>query len=311
MEYKESANSMKLTNTTKSTKPAGAGAKSKSKSTGFSKQSIAVFIFFILSVTVFAQENTPLYFGNPSKASSDLFAENAEENYLMEKKQFSMSYNNKTLEANWVAWHLCATDIGDSGRSNKFIPDQSLPSEWYKVKKEDYQYNAYGFDRGHICPSADRTATSEDNQATFLMTNMIPQSPDCNRITWKNLESYERELALSGNELYIFAGPVGSGGTSGRGYFDEIKLENNERSIKVPEFCWKIILILPEGEDDISRITQDTHVISVCVPNKQGCHVAGDWDIYKCSINYIEEITNFDFFDILPDDLEEYLEEKQ
>lgn len=275
---------------------------------------LTFLIFFPLytlfcSFHIYAQttkpENDPLYFGNPSNAVTDSAEAN---NYLMEKTQYVLSYNNTNLGPNWVAWHLCAADLGDSGRSNKFMADKSLPVDWYAVKQNDYQFAAYGFDRGHVCPSADRTLSEEDNQVTFLMTNMLPQAPDCNRIVWKDLESYERQLALEGKELYIFAGGAGRGGTGNRGYFEEILLKN-EHTILVPEFCWKILIILPEGENDFERISTEAEIISVCVPNKQGCQTTGSWEQYECTINYIEEITHLDFLDLLPDDLEEILED--
>lgn len=250
-------------------------------------------------------ENHPLYFGNPSNATAEV---DDETNQLLEKSQYVLSYNNINLGPNWVAWHLSASDLGDSGRSNKFIADKTLPAGWYAVKQNDYQFAAYGFDRGHVCPSADRTLTPEDNQSTFYMTNMLPQAPDCNRIVWKDLESYERQLALEGNELYIFAGGVGRGGIGNRGYFEEIVLSNNQ-TILVPEFCWKILVILPEGENDFTRMATDAKILSVCVPNQQGCQNTGSWEQYECSINYIEEITQLDFLDLLPDDLEEILED--
>ncbi len=133
-------------------------------------------------------ENNPLFFGNPSDAYCEL---ESAENYLLEKTQFVISYNASTLCPNWVGWHLSASDLGDSGRSNKFVADKQLPPEFYGVTQADYKFSMYGFDRGHICPSADRTATVEDNKITFLMTNMVPQAPDNNRIVWVALENYE------------------------------------------------------------------------------------------------------------------------
>ena len=261
-------------------------------------------------------QNHPLFLGNPTDAIFDI---SSNENYLMEKKQYSLSYNNQTLNPNWVGWHLEKEDLGDAKRTDKFIPDDTLPDGWYKVRKEDYKFNAYGFDRGHVCPSADKTATTEDNQATFLMTNMIPQSPNCNRIVWMHLESYERELVEQGNELYIFAGPYGTGGSGSRGFFNEIlitKKDGSEYKINVPSHSWKVMIILPESSDDISAITEDTMALAVCIPNTQECkYIEGtdepaDWENYICSINDIEKMTGYDFFELLEDSLEEKLESK-
>lgn len=260
------------------------------------------------------EENNPLYFGNPSDATDDKITKEC--NFLLEKKGYTVSYNNNTLCPNWVAWHLSKDDLGEATRSDKFVPDKTLPQNWYAVKKNDYQFPAYGFDRGHVCPSADRTSSNEVNQETFLMTNMIPQSPDCNRIVWKDLEIYERELVLQGNELYIFAGGYGTGGIGNRGYFEKIIInpkndndENKKYTLNVPEFCWKIILVLSNGNDDLNRIDENTKIICVSMPNQMGIQKTGSWEQFECSVNYIEEITHFDFFELLDDDLEEFLEQ--
>ena len=223
---------------------------------------IAAFLFSLLPPPVVECQNSPLSFGNPSNAVTD---EANPENYLMEKPQFTLSYNNFTLNPNWVAWHLCREDIGTAGRVDNFRPDPDLPEGWYAVRKNDYKFPAYGFDRGHICPSADRTATAEDNSMTFLMTNMVPQTPDNNRIVWVALEKYEREVVLQGKEAYIFAGPYGVGGTSDKGYFESIPVKTplgTEIAVSIPAYTWKILLFLPEGEDDLERIAEEAEVIT-------------------------------------------------
>ena len=288
--------------------------------------SVVLFaIFFLIFLGVADDsyaENTPLYWGNPSDASDNLDSDDelklefVSQNYLMEKPQFTISYNNESLNPNWVAWHLCSADLGEADRADNFRPDTELPEGWYAVRKNDYKFTYYGFDRGHLCPSADRTATSQDNSMTFLMTNMVPQAPDNNRIVWVALEKYERELVLAGKEAYIFAGPFGRGGTGDKGYFEEIAVktkDGRELAITVPAFTWKILLILPEGEEDFSRLVEQAgefEVIAVCVPNQKGCGKEGSWQQYVCSVDYIEEITGYDFFELLPDDIEEEIESK-
>lgn len=277
-------------------------------------------------------EDSPLYFGNPSDAVFDI---QSGENFLMERPQFTLSYNNSKLIPNWVAWHLCKKDLGDSDRSNKFRADSDLPNEWYAVTKNDYKFTIYGFDRGHLCPSADRTANAEDNSITFLMTNMVPQAPDNNRIVWVALEKYERELAAQGYELYIFAGPLGEGGTGDKGFFTSIpiaagtnsKAATNSKTamhsdaaatgsaagesnpeISVPAFTWKIILAIPEGENDFERIDKNATVIAVCIPNENGCGKNKTWQDYICNVDYLEEACGYDFFELLDDEIESYLE---
>ena len=255
-------------------------------------------------------ENDPLFFGNPTDAFADT---SLALNYLMIKPQYTLSYNTQTLCPNWVAWHLGTENMGEADRMDDFRPDPELPVGWYGIKKADYQYNKYGFDRGHVCPSADRTTTKEDNSMTFLMTNMVPQSPDNNRVIWMHFENYERELAKAGNELYIVAGPYGTGGTSSKGTFDEIPVTLKSGDVlhmNVPAYTWKVVLAIPAGEGDLSRVDESAVAIAINVPNKMGMQKTGDWEQFICSIDEIEELTSYDFFELLPDDIEDKLEAK-
>ena len=230
----------------------------------------------------------------------------------MVKPQFTLSYNTSTLCPNWVAWHLDTVNMGDADRSDDFRPDEELPQGWYGVKKADYQYNKYGFDRGHVCPSADRTATKEDNSMTFLMTNMVPQTPDNNRVIWMHFENFERELVKEGNEVYIIAGPYGTGGTSPKGTFDNIpiQLKSGETFyMNVPAYTWKVLIALPAGDGDLDRMADPSATaIAINVPNKTGMQKTGDWEQFLCSIDEIEAMTGYDFFELLPDDIEDALE---
>ena len=110
--------------------------------------------------------------GNPSNATTNI--ENSD-NYLMEKSQYVLSYNRNKGTANWVSWQLNKSWLGDVERQDDFRLDESLPEDWYHARPSNYRNS--GYDRGHLIPSADRTANENDNSATFLMTNIIPQSP--------------------------------------------------------------------------------------------------------------------------------------
>ena len=108
-----------------------------------------------------------------------------------------------------------ASDLGYSGRQNDFRPDSSLPMGWYEVS--DDSYTGSGFDRGHNCPSGDRTASDAINSLTFLMDNVIPQAANNNEQTWANLEDSTRALVEQGDEAYIIMGSYGEGGTGDDG----------------------------------------------------------------------------------------------
>jgi endonuclease G len=242
-----------------------------------------------VAVSQTAHRNSNIGLGNPSGATTST---SNQYNFLMSKPQFALSYHNGNRTPNWVSWHLSAAWLGQATRQDNFRADTDLPSGWYRVGSSSY--SGSGFDRGHMCPSADRTGSTADNSATFLMTNMVPQSPNNNQRGWARLEDYCRKLATSGNELYIVSGPSGTGGTGSAGYRTYI----DSNRIKVPNRTWKVILILPNGTYDSSRVTTSTRTIAVNMPNDQS--VGNDWGIYRTSINNVQNLTGYNFFSYVP-----------
>jgi len=254
-------------------------------------------------------ENSSLYLGNPSSAQTST---DDADNYLLEREQYSISYNNDRLIPNWVSWHLDAGDIEKNvSRHNNFRADTQLPSGWYKVTEDDFQFSTYGFERGHMCPSGDRMDTETDNSATFYMTNMVPQTAGNNEKVWAGFEDHIRDKIKEGYEAYIISGPYGSGGTSAKGSFSVITTAVG-RSITVPADTWKVVLYLQEGSDDIDRITTDTETEAVFVPNTETCDDGGKtWKNYVCTIDYVENLTRYDFFARVPDSVEAVIESKK
>lgn len=230
-----------------------------------------------------------LTMGNPSNAVTDV---NQPTNYLMEKPQYVISYHRDNGRPNWVSWHLDTTWLGTTARQDDFRADTTLPSTWYHVSATDY--SGSGYDRGHMCPSGDRTKTVADNSATFLMTNMIPQAPTNNQQTWANLESYCRTLANAGNELYIISGGQGTSGYIAGG------------NVAVPTYTWKVIMVLPNGTSDVSRVTTSTRLIAVYIPNNNS--VVSDWKQYRVSTDYVESSTGYNFFSNVADSVENTIE---
>ena len=251
--------------------------------------------------SIIASRDDNLGLGNPSDAVSDASYSN---NFLMVKTAYTLSYNKNKGTANWVSWHLSTAWKGETPRQNDFRPDPSLPQNWYGVTKNDYTDS--GFDRGHLCPSDDRDGDLEDNQETFFMTNMTPQAPDHNRGIWKNLEEYGRILTQQGNEVYIIAGTVGQGGTGANGFARTIGSKNN---ITVPASLWKIIVVLPIGQNDVQRINENTRIIAVNIPNQNSVG-ADSWKKYRVSVDDLETLTGFDFLSNVATDIQVIIEKK-
>lgn len=220
--------------------------------------------------------------GNPSNAVTDVGFPN---NYLMMKLQYALSYNDSRRIPNWTSWHLDLTWRGSAPRQDDFRNDTTLP--FTQVQGTDY--SGSGFDRGHMCPSADRTNTIPDNSATFLMTNMVPQAPDNNQGPWANMENDLRTL-LSTNELYIVSGGVGTGGTGSNGSASVLP-----SGVTVPATTWKVALVLPIGDNDVSRVDANTRTIAVIMPNVQGIR-SDNWRKYLATVDQVEALTGYNFY---------------
>jgi endonuclease G, mitochondrial len=221
-----------------------------------------------------ATKDNNMAMGNPSGAGTSY------SNYLINKAQYSMSYNSYRGTPNWVSWHLSSAWVGSTPRQDDFRADNSLPTAFYRVTPTDY--TGSGFDRGHNCPSADRTLTVTDNSATFLMSNMIPQAPTNNQQTWANLENYSRTLINQGNELYIIMGSYGIGGTGSAGYKETLA----GGKVTVPNRIWKVIVVLPNGTGDAARVTTATRVIAIDTPNSTS--ISSSWGSYRTTVDAIE-----------------------
>jgi endonuclease G, mitochondrial len=236
--------------------------------------------------SIVATRDDNLALGNPSNAVTNT---SYSDNYLMVKNAYTLSYNKNKGIANWVSWHLSTAWKGPTDRQNDFRPDPNLPQKWYEVTPSDYART--GFDRGHLCPSDDRDGTLEDNQETFFMTNMTPQAPEHNRGIWKTLEDFGRTLTQQGNEVYIIAGTIGEGGTGTEGFAKTIGKNNN---ITVPASLWKIIVVLPIGQNDVLRINENTRIIAVNIPNDNSIGT-NSWKNYRVSVDELERLTGYDF----------------
>lgn len=246
-------------------------------------------------------DNINLLLGNPTNATD---GPSNPDNYLVFKTQFISSHNNSLGIPNWSAWHLEKRDLGAAERKDDFRPDDSLPTGFRKIKPTDYT-SSDGFDRGHMCPSADRTLSQVDNSATFLMTNITPQAPELNRGIWEEFEAFCREQVYDGNEIYIYAGQYGVGGDGSQGYFRTIA----SGSITVPSRFYKVVLIIPDGLNDLSRITANSTVIAVDMPNTQSTKGKG-WEDYITTASKIESNANADFWSKIPSTVSTVLKNK-
>ena len=244
-------------------------------------------------------------FGNPTNATAN--PANFD-NYFMDKPEYNLSYNRTLGRPNWVSWHLSSEWYGTLTRVDTFRADPQVPPDWYRV--QSFDFSGSGFDRGHMTPNADRDNQNSKpiNQATYLMSNMVAQAPGNNQGPWAALEAYLRTLTDAGNEIYIVAGPEGAGGTGSNGGVTTLLAGGH---VTVPAHTWKVALVLPKAAgDDVARVTCDTRIIAVIMPNIDSIR-NDDWHDYLATIDDVEALTGYDLFSNLSTQMQACIEARK
>ncbi len=203
---------------------------------------------------------------------------------VMDREWFCIGFSRERRQPLWVQYRLLDSEARSAvaTRSNDFRRDPYVPES---PRPEDYARS--GFDRGHMAPAADMRWSQEAMSDSFLMTNMSPQAPRCNRGLWKKLEEQVREWALEERALYVVCEPIfrDSPATIARG------------TIPVPAAYFKIVY----------DVTPPRKMIAFVIPNEAA---EGDLRSFAISVEEAEKATGFDFFNLLPEKEQRRLESR-
>jgi endonuclease G, mitochondrial len=226
----------------------------------------------------------------------------ASDDHLLDKQEYVVSYNHRLNAPNWAAWNLARKHLGTAPRSRGFRSEQGLPRGFYVVTDADYAGS--GYDRGHLCPSADRTATPAANAMTFILSNVHPQLHELNAGPWAKLEEHERALARQGKELYIVAGGLFEPQPKRIG-----KEHEDGKRVAVPRASYKVIVVVGEGQG-LASVTAESEVIAVVMPNDVEAK-PHPWTDYAVSIRDVETASGYDFDARVPKAVQETLENRR
>ena len=227
-------------------------------------------------------------FGLPSLKSGET---------VIHHSAMSLVYDEEHEQAKWVA-HIITPDIieGDVSRSNDFRPDPKVVSgtcveEDYFLKylqpDSSYVYDGYGYDRGHLAPSADFRWSEKALSESYYYSNMSPQVAEFNRGKWAELEGMLRGYVYRiKRQLYVVSGPILKP--------DLPKSERSINKVSVPELYYKVVLDL-----------DNQRAIGFIMPNKE---ILYPIESFAVTIDKVEEETGIDFFPALSDLMENNLE---
>ena len=132
------------------------------------------------------------------------------------------------------------------------------------------------------------------------MTNIIPQLAANNQGPWNDFENYLRTSGEMPETRFIFF-PV----------LSEMSERSRKGRIVVPEYTWKVVLVLPNGNNDLQRIGKQTRTIAILVPNPPPVNQGSPWRNFRKTVDQIEALTGYDFFSLVPKNTQELIERRR
>ncbi|GAA3509065.1 DNA/RNA non-specific endonuclease [Aquimarina addita] len=202
---------------------------------------------------------------------------------IVSHTNYSLSYAESHEQAEWVAYELKKDDISRNEFKRPFFEEdkkiRSVSADWRNYKNS-------GYDKGHLCPAADREFSFDAFKETFLTSNISPQNHEFNAGIWNRLEQKVRYWAKQYDGVYVVTGGVLRDGLASIGY----------EGVSVPKHFYKIIL---------DTNLEEPKIIAFLIPHKA---TDAPFEQFVVSVDTLEKLTGIDFFPKLEDDLEHRLE---
>ena len=220
---------------------------------------------------------------------------------IAEHSAMIIGFNCDLKLAAW-SFHVLSPDVlvGGVSRTNDFRKDSliecgdGVEQDYFTKKLQDdgtYKFENFGFDRGHLAPSADFRWSQKALSESYFYSNMTPQAPGFNRESWSEVEDLMRRImANNPKTYYIVTGPILDKNLP--------KVEKGTNKLPIPAFHYKIII-------DLTSDNQKG--MAFLMPNKK-CDMPPS--AYVVSIDSIQKLTGLDFFSKLDQSLAASIESK-
>ncbi len=193
------------------------------------------------------------------------------ENQIVKHSSYTLAYAEEFEQAEWVYYLLTRKMTrGNAKRTNKFVADPYVTTG----SAVTADYSGSGYDRGHLCPSADVRHDAAAQQETFYMSNMSPQAPQFNRGIWKKLEEQVRQWVEAHDSIYVATGPV---------LKKNLKQIGKKNKVAVPEHYYKILYSPNDGG----------HMLAFLLANTGSSH---EVEAFIVPTDSVEKLTGIDFF---------------
>lgn len=232
-----------------------------------------------------------------------------------------MEWDNSKIANRFTCYYMDENNTAQNvSRHDSFKEDPEIPSA-YRSKLSDYSGSGYA--RGHLCPSADRRASDDQQALTYYLSNMQPQWQKHNEAQWANLEGDVRKWAARCDTLYVVKAATidditlnnvtesGVYSTTYNGtYYSDLKCNGR---LLVAKYYYMALLAFNKSTNTYQAIGIWTKHYNAGTTGASGSG-SYDWPIINkenaqyISIDELEKRTGIDFFCNLPDDIEDQIE---
>ena len=196
---------------------------------------------------------------------------------VLQRGDFAVAWSPSLKHPVWVAYHVpprgdssATADPADPLKRPSFQKDRSVESS-----PSASAYEGSGYDRGHLAPNyAIATRFGEAAQKrTFLMTNIVPQTPSLNRGAWRDVEHRIASL-WSGRygEVWAIVGAL-----PGRG-------ERLPSGVEIPAAFYQVVVAQTEDGVRALAVVLPQNIPQNAYPTR-----------YIVSIAELESLTGIDF----------------
>lgn len=203
---------------------------------------------------------------------------------ILYNRHYVLGYSYYFRQAKW-ALEIVDSDKTEVTRKDVFRSDYRIPE---KFRADEDVYKKSGYEKGHLVSSANQIETQVQNSETFLLSNMCPQVPKCNKGKWKELESAVRKLDSDKKvfETYVISGPLF--------YFDkEVKMMGDNKegidvTLPIPHAFFKSVLV--------EKNTGTINMWSFIIPNEESTEAL---DFFQVKTTKVEKIAGLFLWETL------------
>lgn len=216
-------------------------------------------------------------------------------------RNYTLCFDKTKRGSWWVAYPMHKAYLGSLSRPkpDPWAFDPKIASDWQANLGAGGYTNGTTWNRGHQIANADRTANRTMQYQTFYCSNSTPQQAQLNQGPWAALEDRVRDWKCS-DTLYVVTGAYWKPGSTAS------TTDRNGQICPIPDNYFKVLVRTVNGNvrkpgDKLGDYSpEQLKSIGFWVANASGQGSASSW---VKSVKEIEELTGFEFFPSVPDEV--------